>query len=169
MARTDIDQLTTRLGEIREAKEQKLKDSKCKEIEITHSKHDTFGVYKKIKEITGKFKNKSIDARTEQKITNTITGPDILVDEIEVARMERRLVQMRRSQRLISKISWVDKISNTRILQTLNKEKEIIYKVKRRKFEYLGHIMRNGTKHKLLKSILQCRAREALEGNENPG
>lgn len=57
--------------------------------------------------------------------------------------------------RRILKISWMDKISNTRVLQKLNKEREIMHTVKRRKLEYLGHIMRNETKYKLLKCILQ--------------
>uniref|UniRef100_A0A8D8YAJ6 Uncharacterized protein n=1 Tax=Cacopsylla melanoneura TaxID=428564 RepID=A0A8D8YAJ6_9HEMI len=57
--------------------------------------------------------------------------------------------------RRMLKISWTDKISNIRVLQKLNKEKEIIVTVKRRKLEYLGHIMRNETKYKLLKCILQ--------------
>lgn len=57
--------------------------------------------------------------------------------------------------RRMLKISWTDKISNIRVLQKLNKEKEIMLTVKRRKLEYLGHIMRNETKYKLLKCILQ--------------
>lgn len=57
--------------------------------------------------------------------------------------------------RRMLKISWTDKISNIRVLQKLNKVKEIMLTVKRRKLEYLGHIMRNETKYKLLKCILQ--------------
>lgn len=67
--------------------------------------------------------------------------------------------------RRILKISWTEKISNTRVLQKLNKEKEIMYTVKRRKLEYLGHIMRNETKYKLLKCILQGK----VEGKRNVG
>ena len=57
--------------------------------------------------------------------------------------------------RRILRISWMDKISNSSVLQQLNKETEIIFNIKRRKLEYLGHIMRNETKYKLLKCILQ--------------
>lgn len=60
--------------------------------------------------------------------------------------------------RRILKISWMDKISNKQVLQRLNKETEIIHTVKCRKLEYLGHIMRNETKYKLLKCILQGKA-----------
>uniref|UniRef100_A0A8D8VL77 Craniofacial development protein 2 n=2 Tax=Cacopsylla melanoneura TaxID=428564 RepID=A0A8D8VL77_9HEMI len=57
--------------------------------------------------------------------------------------------------RRILKISWMDKVSNVRVLQKLDKEKEIMLTVKSRKLEYLGHIIRNETKYELLKSILQ--------------
>uniref|UniRef100_A0A8D9AE48 Uncharacterized protein n=1 Tax=Cacopsylla melanoneura TaxID=428564 RepID=A0A8D9AE48_9HEMI len=57
--------------------------------------------------------------------------------------------------RRILKISWVDKITNEEVLRRMGKEKEIMNTVKKRKLEYLGHIMRNEEKYCLLKTILQ--------------
>jgi hypothetical protein len=57
--------------------------------------------------------------------------------------------------RRILRISWTDKITNETVLRRVGKEREVMYTIKRRKLEYLGHIMRNSTKYRLLKVILQ--------------
>uniref|UniRef100_A0A8D8MAZ5 Uncharacterized protein n=2 Tax=Cacopsylla melanoneura TaxID=428564 RepID=A0A8D8MAZ5_9HEMI len=67
--------------------------------------------------------------------------------------------------RRMLKISWTDKISNIRVLQKLNKEKEIIVTVKIRKLEFLGHIMRNESRYLLLQKILQGK----VHGKRGPG
>lgn len=56
--------------------------------------------------------------------------------------------------RRILKISWVDHISNETVLQRLNKNREILGTIKRRKTAYFGHIMRN-QKYEMLQLILQ--------------
>jgi len=57
--------------------------------------------------------------------------------------------------RRILRISWVDRVTNETILERMGKEKVVMKMIKRRKLEYLGHIIRNDKKYKLLKSILQ--------------
>uniref|UniRef100_A0A8D8SXR8 Craniofacial development protein 2 n=1 Tax=Cacopsylla melanoneura TaxID=428564 RepID=A0A8D8SXR8_9HEMI len=57
--------------------------------------------------------------------------------------------------RRILRISWMDRITNESVLQRMKKDKEIMHTIKRRKLEYLGHILRNENKYHLLKCILQ--------------
>ena len=45
--------------------------------------------------------------------------------------------------RRILKIKWTERISNNEVLKRLNKDREILTTIKRRKAAYLGHIMRN--------------------------
>uniref|UniRef100_A0A8D8UG11 Uncharacterized protein n=1 Tax=Cacopsylla melanoneura TaxID=428564 RepID=A0A8D8UG11_9HEMI len=51
--------------------------------------------------------------------------------------------------RRILRISWVDKVSNERVIQRMNKEKEIVNTIKTRKLQYLGHISRNPERYKI--------------------
>lgn len=67
--------------------------------------------------------------------------------------------------RRILKIPWVDKVSNRAVLERIGKQKEIMNTIKRRKLEYLGHIMRNEGKYHLLISILQGK----VFGKRGPG
>lgn len=67
--------------------------------------------------------------------------------------------------RRILRISWVDRVTNETLLERMEKEKEVMKTIKRRKLEYLGHIMRNDNKYKLLKSILQGK----VVGKRGPG
>lgn len=57
--------------------------------------------------------------------------------------------------RRVLRISWVDHVTNEEVLRRMRKEKEILYQVKKRKLEYLGHIMRNPERYRLLQLILQ--------------
>ena len=57
--------------------------------------------------------------------------------------------------RRILRVSWTEKVTNSEILRRMNKEKEVLYTVKSRKLQYLGHIMRNECRYKLLQNILQ--------------
>ncbi|CAG9835815.1 unnamed protein product [Diabrotica balteata] len=44
--------------------------------------------------------------------------------------------------RRILKIPWTDKITNSVVLRRMNKERELLITIKRRKLEYLGHVLR---------------------------
>uniref|UniRef100_A0A8D8UNP4 Craniofacial development protein 2 n=1 Tax=Cacopsylla melanoneura TaxID=428564 RepID=A0A8D8UNP4_9HEMI len=57
--------------------------------------------------------------------------------------------------RRILKIKWTDKITNEEVLRRLNKEREIIFTIKKRKLEFFGHIMRNPIKYKVPVSIIR--------------
>lgn len=67
--------------------------------------------------------------------------------------------------RRILKISWVDRITNDAVLRRMGKEREIINNVKKRKLEYLGHVMRNEQRYNLLQLILQGK----IFGKRGPG
>ena len=56
--------------------------------------------------------------------------------------------------RWILRISWIEHTTNEEVLRRMDKRKEVTFTVKRRKMEYLGHIMRNN-KYRLLPLILQ--------------
>lgn len=62
------------------------------------------------------------------------------------------------------RISWTDRISNIEVLTRMQKEVEVISTIKKRKLEYLGHIMR-GPKYRLLQLILQGK----ISGTRNIG
>lgn len=56
--------------------------------------------------------------------------------------------------RRMLRISWVDKITNQEVLHRMNKDTEITKTIKKRKLEYLGHVLR-GDRYKILKLIIQ--------------
>ena len=56
--------------------------------------------------------------------------------------------------RRILRISWIEHTTNEGVLRRMGKTKEVTFTVKRRKIEYLGHIMRNN-KYRLLQLFLQ--------------
>jgi len=66
--------------------------------------------------------------------------------------------------RRMLKISWTKKISNLQVLQTINKERELLTTIMNRKSRYLGHIMRND-KYQLLQLILEGK----IAGKRRPG
>ena len=51
-----------------------------------------------------------------------------------------------------------------RSLNRMGKEMEVLYEVKRRRFEYFGHINRNG-KYRLLQLVMEGK----IEGKRRPG
>jgi hypothetical protein len=67
--------------------------------------------------------------------------------------------------RRVLRVSWVDRITNDEILHRMGKEREIMVTVKKRKLEYLGHIMRNEQRYGLLQLILQGK----ICGSRGPG
>lgn len=66
--------------------------------------------------------------------------------------------------RRILKIPWTDHITNVEVMQRIGKEKEVVFTVKKRKLEYLGHIMRHD-KYRLLQLIVQGK----VHGKRGPG
>jgi len=52
------------------------------------------------------------------------------------------------------KISWVDKVSNAELLQKVQENKSILDTVQRRKFRWIGHILRHDS---LLRDITEGR------------
>jgi Reverse transcriptase (RNA-dependent DNA polymerase) len=56
--------------------------------------------------------------------------------------------------RRLLRISWIDKISNKKVLELMNKELDLTFSIKKRKLEYLGHITR-GEKYRLLQLIIE--------------
>uniref|UniRef100_A0A8D8T8A4 Craniofacial development protein 2 n=1 Tax=Cacopsylla melanoneura TaxID=428564 RepID=A0A8D8T8A4_9HEMI len=67
--------------------------------------------------------------------------------------------------RRILRLSWTHKVTNKEVLQRMKKEPEIINTVKKRKLQYLGHIMRNEHRYQLLQQILQGK----IAGRRPPG
>ena len=66
--------------------------------------------------------------------------------------------------RRILRVSWTERVTNMTILGSMNKKMEVLNAIKRRKLEYLGHIMRN-KKYNILQIIMQGK----IEGSRRPG
>ncbi|CAG9836759.1 unnamed protein product [Diabrotica balteata] len=66
--------------------------------------------------------------------------------------------------RRILRISWIQRTSNMEVTRRIGNEAEIILTIKRRKLEYLGHVMK-GKKYALLQLIIQGKIR----GKRNVG
>lgn len=56
--------------------------------------------------------------------------------------------------RRMLKISWTDRVTNQQVLERMNKELEVLFTIKKRKLEFLGHISRND-KYEILQLIMQ--------------
>lgn len=54
------------------------------------------------------------------------------------------------------RVSWVDRVSNTEVLEKVNAQRELLNIIKCRKIGYLGHVLR-GEKYRLLHLILKGR------------
>lgn len=55
--------------------------------------------------------------------------------------------------RRLGRISWIDMLSNDRVLDRLNLKRELVPSLKERKLKYFGHVVRHSN---LLKIVLQC-------------
>lgn len=66
--------------------------------------------------------------------------------------------------RRLLKISWTERVTNEAVLQRLNKERELLLTIKKRKTSYLGHVIR-GEKYEVLQLILQGK----IEGRRGIG
>lgn len=60
------------------------------------------------------------------------------------------------------RIPWTDRITNDEVLNGMRKECEVINSIKKRKLQYLGHVM-HGPRHALLQLIIQGK----IEGRRN--
>lgn len=67
--------------------------------------------------------------------------------------------------RRILRISWVDHVTNNEVLRRMGRECEITAIIKKRKLEYLGHIMRNEERYGFLQLVLQGK----VYGRRGPG
>lgn len=67
--------------------------------------------------------------------------------------------------RRILRISWVDRVTNEEVLRRMNCQLVLMPTIKERKLRYLGHVMRNPVKYRLLQLFLQGR----VEGRRGPG
>lgn len=63
--------------------------------------------------------------------------------------------------RQMLKIPWTNRIINESNLERIEKEKELITTIKSRKLKYMGHILKNNQRYKVLQLILQ----EKVEGS----
>ncbi|KAI5734561.1 hypothetical protein M8J77_007970 [Diaphorina citri] len=66
--------------------------------------------------------------------------------------------------RRMLRIPWTDKVTNVEVLRRMDKIMELEYTIKKKKLEYLGHILR-GPKYKLLNVILEGK----IEGRRGRG
>lgn len=66
--------------------------------------------------------------------------------------------------RRILKISWTQRITNIEVLNRMQKQKELLYTIKKRKIQYIGHIMR-GDKYEILRLIIEGK----IEGKRSIG
>ncbi|XP_045537894.1 uncharacterized protein LOC123721881 [Papilio machaon] len=51
--------------------------------------------------------------------------------------------------RRMLRISWIQKVSNVRVLQRVGKNRELLQTIKQRKVAYLGHVLRHEKYHLL--------------------
>ncbi|CAG9832062.1 unnamed protein product [Diabrotica balteata] len=56
--------------------------------------------------------------------------------------------------RRILRISWTEHVTNEEVLRRIGKEREVGISIKKRKLEYLGHVMRHN-KYRVLQLIVQ--------------
>jgi hypothetical protein len=58
------------------------------------------------------------------------------------------------------KVRWADSVRNAEVLQRVKKERNILHTIKRRKANWIGHILRRNC---LLKHVIQGRAEVRTE------
>jgi hypothetical protein len=59
----------------------------------------------------------------------------------------------------MKKISWTDHVRNEKVLRGVKEERNIIHTVKRRKADWIGHILRRNC---LLKHIIERKIKERI-------
>ncbi|XP_039756529.1 uncharacterized protein LOC120631148 [Pararge aegeria] len=66
--------------------------------------------------------------------------------------------------RRMLRISWTQKVSNVRVLQRVARSRELLLIIKKRKVEYLGHVLRH-ERYQLLRLIMMGK----VEGKRRVG
>lgn len=66
--------------------------------------------------------------------------------------------------RRMMKIPWTARVTNVEVLKRIGSKMLVLNTIKRRKMEYLGHVLRNG-KYQLLHNIIQGK----IEGRRGAG
>ncbi|KAH1021617.1 hypothetical protein HUJ04_011113 [Dendroctonus ponderosae] len=118
-------------------------------------------------------KTKWMVVSKDQTHNERITLNDQTIERVESYKYLGTLINARwdqateirsRIERARASISWTGHITNKEVLQRIGKEREITLTVKKRKLEYLGHIMRH-QKYRLLLLIAQGR----INSKRGPG
>ena len=65
---------------------------------------------------------------------------------------------------MIPKVPWTEKVTNIQVLICMQKDTEILLKLKERKTRYLGHIM-DGNRYEILRLITEGK----IEGRRSVG
>jgi hypothetical protein len=60
----------------------------------------------------------------------------------------------------MEKISWTDRVRNEEVLHRVKEERNIVHTVKRRKANWIGHILRRNC---LLKHVIEGKLEERIE------
>jgi len=60
----------------------------------------------------------------------------------------------------MDKISWTDRVGNEEVLQRVKEERSILHRIKRRKIDCIGHILRRDW---LLKRVIEVKIEERVE------
>jgi hypothetical protein len=68
--------------------------------------------------------------------------------------------------RKMEKISWTDRVRNEEVLHTVKEERNILHTVKRRKANWIGHILRRNC---LLKHVIEGKIEARIEVTERRG
>jgi hypothetical protein len=68
--------------------------------------------------------------------------------------------------RRMEKISWTDRVRNGEVLHRVKKEKNILHRIKRRKANWIGHILRRNC---LLKHVIEEKLEGRIEMTERRG
>jgi hypothetical protein len=66
----------------------------------------------------------------------------------------------------MEKISWTDHVRNEDVLLRVNKERNILHKIRKRKANWIGHILRRNC---LLQRVIQGKIQGGIEVTERQG
>jgi hypothetical protein len=68
--------------------------------------------------------------------------------------------------RRMEKISWTDRVRNEEVLHRVKEERNIVHTIKRRKTNWIGHILRRNC---LLKHVIEGKIKGKIEVPERRG
>jgi hypothetical protein len=66
----------------------------------------------------------------------------------------------------MEKISWTDRVRNEEVLHRIKEERNILHTIKRKKANWIGHILRRNC---LLKHVIEGKVEGKIEMTENRG